>query len=59
MRLRRVVVALLGLSTLALIGDVPLFAARCTPLADGVCHACSSCRYCAHCKNGGKCSICS
>jgi hypothetical protein len=43
----------------AAVGDGVIYAATCTPLAQGTCHACKNCKYCGHCaKNGGKCSVC-
>lgn len=41
------------------IGDGYVLAARCTPLGQGVCRACSTCNYCGHCaKSGGRCTVC-
>lgn len=44
---------------LAAAGDAVIYAATCTPLAQGTCYACKNCKYCGHCaKGGGKCSVC-
>lgn len=44
---------------LATTGDSWVYAATCTPLAQGKCTACKNCKYCGNCaKQGGKCSVC-
>lgn len=57
---RRVFLYLSLLAVLVLAaGDGVIYAATCTPLAQGTCHACKNCKYCGHCaKDGGKCSVC-
>ncbi|HMS55117.1 MAG TPA: hypothetical protein PKA27_06915 [Fimbriimonadaceae bacterium] len=32
--------------------------ARCKPLSQGKCNACTNCKYCAYCSGGGSCSVC-
>jgi hypothetical protein len=58
--LRRLLMSgFLAVAALIVSGDGWVYAARCTPLAQGVCHACKNCRYCSHCaKHGGKCTVC-
>ena len=48
---------LLMLLALSTVGDV-VFAATCTPIAQGACAACKNCKYCKHCKGGGTCGVC-
>lgn len=54
---RLIVTAAVALMAGVHVGDV--HAAKCTPLKDGICHACKNCSSCKHCaKDGGKCSVC-
>jgi hypothetical protein len=56
---RSLLAVLLLTSSLIAASDPVAFAARCTPLADGICRACKNCKYCGHCaKGGGRCSVC-
>jgi hypothetical protein len=58
--MRRLLIGLsLALLALVATGDGLVLAARCTPLGQGVCRACSTCNYCGHCaKGGGRCTVC-
>jgi hypothetical protein len=59
MKRRLLLAGFVVLSCVAAVSDGWVHAARCTPLSQGKCYACSNCRYCRHCAHeGGRCSVC-